>query len=140
MLFVPILFGIGLILVGDRRKPFLNILESAHFAIFRVVDILMKAAPVGAFACTIGKYGIASVMNLAMLVGRSYLTSAMFGIVILGSVCLADGCSIFKLISYLKAELLLVLGTSSSELALPLLESRLRAARGRPGRSNRLRF
>ncbi|MDQ1898868.1 dicarboxylate/amino acid:cation symporter [Paracoccus sp. WLY502] len=136
VLFVAILFGIGLILVGDKGKPVLNILESASFAIFRVVDILMKAAPIGAFgafAFTIGKYGIASIMNLAMLVGTFYLTSAMFVIVILGAVCLANGFSIFKLISYLKAEILLVLGTSSSESALPsLMEKMEKAGCSRP--------
>ena len=136
VLFVAILFGIGLILVGDKGKPVLTILESASFAIFRVVDILMKAAPIGAFgafAFTIGKYGIASIMNLAMLVGTFYLTSAMFVIVILGAVCLANGFSIFKLISYLKAEILLVLGTSSSESALPsLMEKMEKAGCARP--------
>lgn len=136
VLFVAILFGIGLIMVGDKGKPVLNILESASHAIFRVVDILMKAAPIGAFgafAFTIGKYGIASIMNLAILVGTFYLTSAMFVIVVLGAVCLANGFSIFKLISYLKAEILLVLGTSSSESALPsLMEKMEKAGCARP--------
>lgn len=136
VLFVAILFGIGLILVGDKGKPVLNIMESASHAIFRVVDILMKAAPIGAFgafAFTIGKYGIASIMNLAMLVGTFYLTSAMFVIVVLGAVCLANGFSIFRLISYLKAEILLVLGTSSSESALPsLMEKMEKAGCARP--------
>jgi aerobic C4-dicarboxylate transport protein len=136
VLFVAILFGIGLILVGDKGKPVLNILESASFAIFRVVDILMKAAPIGAFgafAFTIGKYGIASIMNLAMLVGTFYLTSALFVIVILGTVCMVNGFSIFRLISYLKAEILLVLGTSSSESALPsLMEKMEKAGCARP--------
>ncbi len=136
VLFVAILFGIGMIMVGDRAKPVLSVMESASFAIFRVVDILMKAAPIGAFgafAFTIGKYGIASIMNLAMLVGTFYLTSAMFVIVILGAVCLANGFSIFRLISYLKAEILLVLGTSSSESALPsLMEKMEKAGCARP--------
>ena len=136
VLFVAILFGIGLILVGDKGKPVLHILESASFAIFRVVDILMKAAPIGAFgafAFTIGKYGIASIMNLAMLVGTFYLTSALFVIVILGTVCMVNGFSIFRLISYLKAEILLVLGTSSSESALPsLMEKMEKAGCARP--------
>ncbi len=136
VLFVAILFGIGLILIGEPAKPVLNVLESISLAIFKVVDILMKAAPIGAFgafAFTIGKYGIASIMNLAMLVGTFYLTSAMFVIVILGTVCLANGFSIFRLISYLKAEILLVLGTSSSESALPsLMEKMEKAGCARP--------
>jgi aerobic C4-dicarboxylate transport protein len=136
VLFIAILFGIALILVGDKAKPVVDMLEAVSFAVFRVVDILMKAAPVGAFgafAFTIGKYGIASIVNLAALVGTFYLTSALFVIVILGTVCTLTGFSIFKLISYLKAELLLVLGTSSSESALPsLMEKMERAGCARP--------
>ncbi len=131
VLFVAILFGIGLILVGDKGKPVLNLFEALSHAIFRVVDILMKAAPIGAFgafAFTIGKYGIASVVNLAALVGTFYLTSALFIIVILGTVCMLNGFSIFRLISYLKAEILLVLGTSSSESALPSLMEKMEKA------------
>ena len=136
VLFVAILFGIGMIMVGDKAKPVLAVMESASFAIFRVVDILMKAAPIGAFgafAFTIGKYGIGSVVNLAALVGTFYLTSALFVIVILGTVCMVNGFSIFRLISYLKTEILLVLGTSSSESALPsLMEKMEKAGCARP--------
>ncbi len=131
VLFVAILFGIGLIMVGDKGKPVLHVFEAASHAIFRVVDILMKAAPIGAFgafAFTIGKYGIASIVNLATLVGTFYLTSALFIIVVLGTVCAMQGFSIFRLISYLKAEILLVLGTSSSESALPSLMEKMEKA------------
>ncbi|WP_304618947.1 dicarboxylate/amino acid:cation symporter [Paracoccus sediminilitoris] len=136
VLFVAILFGISMILIGDKAKPVLAVFESASLAIFRVVDILMKAAPIGAFgafAFTIGKYGISAVANLAALVGTFYLTAALFIIVILGTVCLLNGFSIFKLISYLRTEILLVLGTSSSESALPsLMEKMERAGCARP--------
>ncbi|GGZ32789.1 dicarboxylate/amino acid:cation symporter [Asticcacaulis endophyticus] len=136
VLFVAILFGISLILIGEKAKPVVNILESASHAIFRMVHILMKAAPIGAFgafAFTIGKYGIASVVNLAALVGTFYLTSGLFVVVILGAVAAFNGFSIFKLIAYLKAELLLVLGTSSSESALPsLMEKMEKAGCARP--------
>ncbi len=131
VLFIAILFGIGLILVGEKGKPVVDLFEAASHAVFRMVDILMKAAPIGAFgafAFTIGKYGIASVMNLATLVGTFYLTSALFIIVILGTVCMLNGFSIFRLISYLKAEILLVLGTSSSESALPALMEKMEKA------------
>ncbi len=131
VLFIAILFGIALILIGDKAKPVVTIFEALSHAIFRVVDILMKAAPIGAFgafAFTIGKYGIASIINLATLVGTFYLTSAMFVIVILGTVCMVNGFSIFRLISYLKAEILLVLGTSSSESALPALMEKMEKA------------
>lgn len=131
VLFIAILFGISLVLIGDKAKPVVNILESASNAIFRMVNILMKAAPIGAFgafAFTIGKYGIASVVNLAALVGTFYLTSALFVVIVLGAVAAANGFSIFKLIAYLKAELLLVLGTSSSESALPSLMEKMEQA------------
>ena len=91
----------------------------------------MKAAPVGAFgamAFTIGKYGVGTLANLAFLVGTFYLTSALFVVVILGLVARAAGFSIFGLIRYLKTELLLVLGTSSSESALPALIEKMERA------------
>jgi aerobic C4-dicarboxylate transport protein len=102
----------------------MTVLESLSEAFFKLVAILMKAAPVGAFgafAFTIGRYGIESVINLAALVATFYLTSAFFVVVVLGAVARFNGFSIFKLIRYLKEELLLVLGTSSSEAALPSL-------------------
>ncbi|OYW83488.1 MAG: C4-dicarboxylate transporter DctA [Asticcacaulis sp. 32-58-5] len=131
VLFIAILFGISLIFIGEKAKPLVNMLETISHAVFRMVHILMKAAPIGAFgafAFTIGKYGIASIVNLAALVGTFYATSALFVIVILGAVCAANGFSIFKLIAYLKAELLLVLGTSSSESALPSLMEKMEQA------------
>ena len=131
VLFIAILFGIGLIMIGDKGKPVVALFEAISTVIFRVVDILMKAAPIGAFgafAFTIGKYGIASVVNLATLVGTFYLTAALFIVVILGTVCMLNGFSIFKLIRYLKAEILLVLGTSSSESALPSLMEKMEKA------------
>jgi aerobic C4-dicarboxylate transport protein len=131
VLFIAILFGIGLIMIGDKAKPVVALFESISHAVFRMVDILMKAAPIGAFgafAFTIGKYGIASILNLATLVGTFYLTSVLFVVVILGTVCLLNGFSIFKLIGYLKAEILLVLGTSSSEPALPSLMEKMEKA------------
>jgi aerobic C4-dicarboxylate transport protein len=130
-LFVAILFGIGLLLIGERGERVTHALENLSLAVFKVVAILMKAAPVGAFgamAFTIGKYGIGSLANLAALVGTFYLTSLLFVIVVLGLVAWWAGFSIFKLIAYLKAELLLVLGTSSSESALPSLIEKMERA------------
>jgi aerobic C4-dicarboxylate transport protein len=131
VLFFSILFGLSLALVGDRGQPVLDLLNSVGEAFFKLVHVLMKAAPIGAFgafAFTIGKYGIGSVVNLAALVGTFYLTSILFVVVILGLVAKANGFSIFRLIRYLKAELLLVLGTSSSEAALPSLIEKLERA------------
>jgi len=130
-LFVAVLFGIALALTGDRGKPVLHFFEALTAPVFRMVHILMKAAPVGAFgamAFTIGKYGVASLLNLGMLVGSFYLTSLLFVLVILGIVARLCGFSILKLIRYLKAELLLVLGTSSSESALPSLMEKMEKA------------
>ncbi|WP_431258952.1 dicarboxylate/amino acid:cation symporter [Roseateles chitinivorans] len=130
-LFVAVLFGIALALTGERGKPVLTFFESLTAPVFRMVHILMKAAPVGAFgamAFTIGKYGVASLLNLGMLVGSFYLTSLLFVLVILGIVARLCGFSILKLIRYLKAELLLVLGTSSSESALPSLMEKMEKA------------
>jgi aerobic C4-dicarboxylate transport protein len=131
VLFVAILFGIALSLVGARGEPVLNLLDAVSTAFFRLVEIVMKAAPIGAFgamAFTIGKYGLGSLSHLAALVATFYLTSALFVIVILGVVAKLAGFSIFRLIGYLKAELLLVLGTSSSESALPALIEKMEAA------------
>ncbi len=131
VLFVSILFGIALALIGDRGTKVLNVLEDVSLAFFKVVAIVMKAAPIGAFgamAFTIGKYGVGALANLAMLVGTFYLTSLLFVLVVLGTVSWLCGFSILRLISYLKAELLLVLGTSSSESALPALIEKMERA------------
>ena len=131
VLFFSILFGISLALVGKRGKPVTDFLQAVIAPVFKLVAILMKAAPIGAFgamAFTIGKYGIGSVTNLAMLIGTFYLTSFLFVAVILGAVCRYNGFSILALIRYIKEELLLVLGTSSSEAALPGLMNKMEKA------------
>ncbi len=131
VLFFSITFGIALFLVGDKGKPVVDLLESLSHGFFRLVAILMKAAPIGAFgafAFTIGKYGIGSLVHLATLVACFYLTSALFVVVVLGLVARFNGFSIFRLIAYLKTELFLVLGTSSSESALPSLMDKMEKA------------
>lgn len=124
VLFFSVLFGFGLAMMGDKGKPLLDIFKQLTAVVFGVVHILMKVAPLGAFgamAFTIGKYGIGSLKNLFFLVGSFYLTSLIFILVVLGLVARANGFSVIKLIAYIKEELLLVLGTSSSESALPTL-------------------
>ena len=131
VLFFSITFGIALFLVGDKGKPVVDLLESLSHGFFRLVAILMKAAPLGAFgafAFTIGKYGIGSLVHLATLIACFYLTSALFVVVVLGLVARFNGFSIFRLIAYLKTELFLVLGTSSSESALPSLMDKMERA------------
>ena len=130
-LFVAILFGIAMAIVGDAAAPVHRALDSLSQIMFKLVAILMRAAPVGAFgafAFTIGAYGLGAIANLAALIATFYLTSLVFVLGVLGAVCWANGFSIFRLIGYLKEELLLVLGTSSSEAALPSLMQKLEAA------------
>ncbi len=131
VLFFSIPFGLALAMIGDRGQPVLTVLESAAEAFFRLVAIFMRAAPIGAFgafAFTVGKYGIASIASLAALVATFYGTSILFVLVVLGAVAALNGFSILKLIRYLKEELLLVLGTSSSEAALPSLLEKMERA------------
>ena len=126
-----VLFGVSLAMVGDAGKPVLNFFEALTKPVFKLVNIVMKAAPIGAFgamAFTIGKFGLGSLLNLAELVLTFYITSAIFVLVVLGAVARACGFSVIKLIRYLKEELLLVLGTSSSESALPSLMEKMEKA------------
>jgi aerobic C4-dicarboxylate transport protein len=131
VLVVAILFGVSLASIGERGEHLLSILEDVSVAFFKLVSIVMKVAPVGAFgamAFTIGKYGLHSLAHLAALVGTFYLTSLIFVLVVLGLVGKFAGFSILRLIAYLKSELLLVLGTSSSESALPALIEKMEKA------------
>jgi aerobic C4-dicarboxylate transport protein len=131
VLLVAILFGVSLALLGDKGERLLGSLKMLTAIIFRMVHILMYAAPLGAFgamAYTIGQYGIGSLANLAALIATFYATSLLFVVVVLGLIARLAGFSIFALIAYIKDELLLVLGTSSSESALPLLIEKLERA------------
>jgi aerobic C4-dicarboxylate transport protein len=131
ILFVAMLFGIALALVGERGERVLSGLRVLTAIVFRMVHILMYAAPIGAFgamAFTIGQYGIGSLANLAGLIGTFYFTSLLFVVVVLGLVARTVGFSLLGLVRYIKDELLLVLGTSSSESAMPLLMEKLERA------------
>lgn len=128
VLFVAILFGVGLSLTQEKSKPVTDFLHALSHPIFKIVDLLMRLAPIGAFgamAFTVGKYGLAVLWNLAGLVATFYLTAIVFIVVILGLVARYNGFSIFKLLRYIKEELFLVLATSSSESALPNLMRKL---------------
>lgn len=131
VLFTAILFGLAMAMVGQSAAPLMKVLESANTVVFKLVHILMKFAPIGAFgamAFTIGEFGIGSLASLAALIVTFYVTSILFVLVILGIISRLAGFSIFALIRYLKNELLLVLGTSSSEAALPTLMERMEQA------------
>ena len=128
VLLVAILFGFALSMLGERGRPVTKLIDELSHVIFGIVNIIMKVAPLGAFgamAFTIGKYGIASLLPLAKLMGSFYLTCALFIFVVLGLIARFTGFSIFKFIKYIKEELLIVLGTSSSESALPNLMRKL---------------
>ena len=128
LLFVSIMFGIGLSMTQEKSKPVIDFLNALAHPIFKIVEILMKLAPIGAFgamAFTVGKYGLAVLWNLIGLVATFYLTAIIFVVVILGAVAWYNKFSIFKLLRYIKDELFLVLATSSSESALPNLMRKL---------------
>lgn len=131
VLLVAILMGVALVLTKEKSQRITDFLQDLATPIFKIVHVLMKLAPIGAFgaiAFTIGKYGLASVWNLIFLVGTFYITSALFVVLVLGAVAWYNGFNIFKLMYYLKEELLLVLGTSSSESALPGIMEKLEKA------------
>ena len=128
VVFVSILFGFALSAMGPRCKPLLELLDSLTQAVFGVVNIVMRFAPIGAFgamAFTIGKYGIASLRPLARLVGTFYITSILFVLIVLGAIAWVAGFNILKFLLYIKEEILLVLATSSSETALATLMEKL---------------
>ena len=130
-LFVAILFGIALSLVGAPAAPVLDMIDRLGLVVFRLVAMLMQLAPIGAFgaiAFTIGKFGLGTLLSLGALILTFYVTSLLFVLVVLGLIARANGFSILQLIVYLRAELLLVLGTSSSEAAMPSLMAKLETA------------
>ena len=131
VLLVAILTGIGIALVGEKAAPLLSLIESASTVVFRITAILMRAAPIGALgamAFTIGQYGLGALSSLFALVLTFYFTSLLFVLVVLGLVARLAGFSILRLLRYIGPELLLVLGTSSSEAALPGLITKMEAA------------
>ena len=130
-LFVAVLFGLALMGAGEAGERVTRSLEAVAVVVFRLVAMLMRFAPIGAFgamAFTIGKYGVGALVDLGTLIATFYLTSILFVVVVLGAVARYNGFSIFRLIAYLKEELLLVLGTSSSEAALPRLLQKMEGA------------
>ena len=131
VVFVSVLFGYALTVLGERGKPMRDAINSATSVVFTVVNLLMRLAPVGAFgamAFTVGRYGISSLGPLLKLVGVFYLTSFIFVAGVLGLIAAIAGFNIFKLLNYIKAEILLTLGTSSSDPALPSLMEKLELA------------
>lgn len=131
VLFVAIIFGLSLAAIGEKGKPIVDLLNNLTAPVFHLVGMLMKFAPIGAFgamAFTIGKYGIESIGNLLLLIMTFYITALLFVLVVLGAVARYNGFKITDLIRYIKDELWLVLGTSSSEAALPSLMRKMEKA------------
>lgn len=128
VLLFSVLFGFSLMALGERGKHMTALIDDLAQAIFGVINIVMKAAPAGAFgamAFTVAKYGPQALGSLLGLVATFYLTSGLFIILVLGAISRIVGFNIFKFLNYIKAELLVVLGTSSSETALPALMAKL---------------
>ena len=125
---VAILFGFALNTVGQRAKILVDLVEALTRAVFAVVRILMKFAPVGAFgamAYTVGRYGLISLGPLAKLIGTFWLTSTLFVVIVLGAIAWMAGFNIFRFLVYIKDEILMVLAISSSEVAIPTLMAKL---------------
>jgi aerobic C4-dicarboxylate transport protein len=128
VLLISILSGFAIALLGERGKPITAAIDMAARVFFGVIRIVVKAAPIGAFgamAFTIGAYGLGSLLNLFALVATFYLTSVLFVLVVLGTIARLAGFSILRFIAYIKDELLIVLGTSSSETVLPHLMQKM---------------
>jgi aerobic C4-dicarboxylate transport protein len=128
VLLFSVLFGFALMALGERGHALRTIIDDFAHTIFGVIAIVVKAAPIGAFgamAYTIGRYGPTALGNLAGLIATFYFTSILFVVVVLGTIARIAGFSIFKFLGYIKDELLIVLGTSSSESALPQLMEKM---------------
>jgi aerobic C4-dicarboxylate transport protein len=128
VVFISVLIGLAIASMGKQADPLIRVLDVVMGAIFRVVNMVMRLAPLGAFgamAFTVGKYGITSLGPLLKLILTFYVTCGIFVFVILGAVCWFAGFNILRFLLYIKEEILLVLATSSSESALPTLMEKL---------------
>ena len=128
VLLIALLFGFALSAIGPRCKPLVEIIDAVTQAVFGIVKIVMKLAPLGAFgamAFTVGKFGISSLGPLLKLIGTFYLTSIFFVVVVLGIIARLAGFGILKFLRYIREEIVLVLAISSSEPAMPTLMAKL---------------
>jgi len=128
VLFFSVLLGFAISKIGDTGKPIIRCIKSLEVALFTVIKMIMKVAPIGALGAmsfTIGKYGVGSLASLGQLMISFYITSIIFIVFVLGGILKMFGFNLFKLLGFIKEELLIVLGTSSSEAALPGLMTKL---------------
>ncbi len=131
VLFFSVLFGFALHKFGGRGTIIYDIIDKSSKVFFQIVNMIMQVAPIGAFgamAFTIGKYGIASLIPLAKLMASFYATCLLFIFLVLGAICRRHGFSVLRYLSYIKEELFIVLGTSSSESALPRMMTKMEKA------------
>jgi len=129
VLLISLLSGFAISAMGEKGRPLLSAIDTASAFFFSIIRLIVRVAPLGALgamAFTVGSYGLAALNRLAALMASFYLTAAVFVVFILGSIALASGFSIFRFLVYIREELLLVLGTSSSETALPGMLQKLR--------------
>jgi aerobic C4-dicarboxylate transport protein len=128
VLFVSVLFGIALLSQGDRVRPLVAAIDQLSHTLFVIVGMIMRLAPIGAFgamAFTVGKYGAVSLLSLGKLMAGVYITCVLFVVIVLGSILRLAGLGLFRFLRYIGEEILIVLGTSSSESALPRLMLKL---------------
>jgi len=128
VLLFAVLFGLALLQLGARVRPLVDLIQMASDALFHIVGMVMRLAPVGAFgamAFTVGRYGLGSLVSLGKLMVGVYATCFIFVFVVLGAIAAATGFSIVKFLRYIGEEILIVLGTSSSESALPRIMAKL---------------
>jgi aerobic C4-dicarboxylate transport protein len=128
VLLFSVLFGVALSIMGEKSRFLSNVIEQCGDALMRIVEMIMRLAPIGAFgamAFTVGKYGIGTLQQLGLLIACFYLTSGLFVALVLGTVCRWSGIGLWPLIRYLREEMLIVLGTSTTESVLPRLMEKL---------------
>ncbi|MHC2538956.1 Na+/H+-dicarboxylate symporter [Bradyrhizobium diazoefficiens] len=148
VLLISILSGFAIAFLGKAGEPIADAIDKAAKMFFGIIRIIVRVAPVGAFgamAFTVGAYGLGSLLNLAALIGTFYLTSMLFVLIVLGAIARLAGFSILRFIAYIKDELLIVLGTSSSETVLPQMIQKMEhlgrlPLGGRPRHPDRLQL
>ena len=128
VLLFSVMFGVALLQLGERGRPLVSLIEQFSQGLFKMIHMIMRLAPIGAFgamAFTIGRYGIGTLLQLGQMMAGVYLTCAMFVFVVLGAVARLAGFSIWKFLKYIREEIVITIGTSSSEAVLPRLMAKL---------------
>src|SRR5262249_36909209 len=128
VLLFSVVFGLALLKIGEPVRPLVSLVQQLSNALFAVVAIIMRLAPIGAFgamAFTVGRFGVGTLVSPGKLMGSMYVTCAFFVFVVLGAIARMAGFSLWRLVVFIREEILVVLGTSSSESALPRLMEKL---------------